>query len=446
MDATTNGSEAGIQTNNNYEVRLNQLLAQNLDFHHEAGNYASQNFHAFPAKFPPQLPRTFIEGLTQPGELVLDPMIGSGTTLVEALLTGRAGIGFDIDPLALHLCQVKITPLSVEPVACAGQQVINQAVEALEQHNDQLAQTLEQRFDDKTRQFIDYWFLSKTQMELLALIMAIEAVSEPPIRQFLNLTFSAIIITKSGGVSMARDLAHTRPHRVENKRPRSAIAEFRRRLQQNLKSLEAIPPQRADIQVRFGDVQALPLADESVDLIVTSPPYVANAIDYMRAHKFSLVWLNHKIDDLGQKRKAYIGGEAFSSFAFEALPPQAAKIVRNITALDATKGKVLHRYYSEMTRSLGEMFRVLKPGKASIVVVGTSKMRGTDTQTQSALCDIGQQIGFKVVKVAVRKLDRNRRMLPVQRQQDLSSQIEQRMHEEYVIGFYKPMSAKRNYL
>ena len=53
---------------------------------------------------------------------------------------------------------------------------------------------------------------------------------------------------------------------------------------------------------------SLPLADGSVDLIVTSPPY-ANAIDYMRAHKFSLVWLGQPIANLSHLRSKYIGAE-----------------------------------------------------------------------------------------------------------------------------------------
>ena len=83
------------------------------------------------------------------------------------------------------------------------------------------------------------------------------------------------------------------------------------------------------------------------------------------------------------------------------------------------------------------MCRVLKPGKAAIVVVGTSTMRGMDTYTQDCLADIGETIGFEVVDVAMRRLDRDRRMMPARHSRRPSSQIEERMHEEYVIGFYK---------
>ena len=68
------------------------------------------------------------------------------------------------------------------------------------------------------------------------------------------------------------------------------------------------------------NAQALPLEENSVDLIVTSPPYAANAIDYMRSHKFVLVWLGHAIEALGTKRNDYIGGDATEGFAFENVP------------------------------------------------------------------------------------------------------------------------------
>jgi DNA modification methylase len=96
-------------TTQSTSTQLSDLLAQELDFHNQNVTYASHNFHSFPAKFPPQLPRHFIDGLTNAGDVVLDPMQGSGTTTLEALLTGRQAIGTDIDPLALLIASVKTT-------------------------------------------------------------------------------------------------------------------------------------------------------------------------------------------------------------------------------------------------------------------------------------------------------------------------------------------------
>ena len=103
--------------------KLRDLLAGDLNFHGEDSSYASHDVHAFAAKFPPQLPRAFMRGLTVPGDFVLDPMMGSGTTIVEALLAGRHGVGLDIDPLALRISQAKTTPMRVDDLRDIGRSI-----------------------------------------------------------------------------------------------------------------------------------------------------------------------------------------------------------------------------------------------------------------------------------------------------------------------------------
>lgn len=392
-------------------------------------------------------------------------MVGSGTTLVEALLTNRRGIGLDIDPLAVMLASAKTTGLDAKAIQAEGQRMLTAAKRMLREKPEALAKVFRQEWDADTQEFVDYWFAEDTQIELMALASLIRAIKDEKIRTFLKLVFSAIIITKSGGVSLAFDLAHTRPHRAKvvfspegklvlgedpaanpsprirllTKTLRSPLVEFEKRLNANIESI--IPPIFPNIRplVLFADAQAMPLAGSSVDLIVTSPPYAANAIDYMRAHKFSLVWFGQSVDKLSAKRKEYIGAESTGDIKYEVLPPHTTAIIDRLAALDSRKAKVLHRYYSEMTRVLREMHRVLKPGKAAIVVVGSSTMRGVDTETQLCLAEIGRTIGFEEPIIAVRDLDRDRRMMPSGHTVDDDSQIQKRMHQEYVLGLRKPL-------
>lgn len=107
--------------------RLEALLSEDLGFHDAPVNNGRHNFHSFPAKFPPQLSRLFIENLTSPGDIVLDPMAGSGTTIVEAVSTGRTRLGFDIDPLALLISKVKVTPLDPVSVEREARRVAHDA-------------------------------------------------------------------------------------------------------------------------------------------------------------------------------------------------------------------------------------------------------------------------------------------------------------------------------
>lgn len=157
----------------------------------------------------------------------------------------------------------------------------------------------------------------------------------------------------------------------------------------------------------------------------------------MRAHKFSLVWFGYPIEALSQARRKYVGGESTKNLRFETLPDYPAKIVQEVRRLDEKKGAVLHRYYSEMKRVLKEIHRVLKPGKAAVLVVGSSFMRGRDVETGRCLADIGESLGLTLSHIGVRDIDRDKRMMPAGNRVDLSSQIQRRMHQEFVIGFLK---------
>ena len=161
-------------------------------------------------------------------------MAGSGTTLVEAARLGRQAIGCDIDPLARMIATAKLTPVRAGQALETGYEVIQAAQRALHRDRDQLEYALNLRFDPKTRAFIDFWFLPQQQLELLALLQGIEKVQQEGLQAFFKIVFSSTIIAKSGGVSLARDLAHTRPHKVVDKKPISAFVEFTKRLKQNL--------------------------------------------------------------------------------------------------------------------------------------------------------------------------------------------------------------------
>ncbi|MCL5028262.1 MAG: site-specific DNA-methyltransferase [Bacteroidetes bacterium] len=317
-----------IHSKNNYIAKLDKCLSGDLNFHGENGIYLSHNFHSFPAKFPPQLPRKFILELTNENDFVLDPMMGSGTTILEAVSNNRLATGFDIDPLALLITSVKTSVYNKTLLIAEFNKIIVGAEKLLNGNTEKLT-ALYNKFDDDTRAFIEYWFHKETVRELLALSHFISKVESEKIQNFFKVIFSSIIITKSGGVSLAMDLAHTRPHRAKTvidpysepffeirekdnsqnsyttKRLKRAVGEFQKKFYQNLESV--ITAKSIQPELNLKSSQCLTLKDASVDLIVTSPPYAANAIDYMRAHKFSLLWFGFSINDLKEKEKNILG-------------------------------------------------------------------------------------------------------------------------------------------
>ena len=77
----------------------------------------THNFYKYPARFSPKLVRAVIELFSEPGDLILDPFMGGGTTLVEALALGRHVIGTDINSLAVFVAEVKTTLLDDRELA-----------------------------------------------------------------------------------------------------------------------------------------------------------------------------------------------------------------------------------------------------------------------------------------------------------------------------------------
>ncbi len=448
------GYELQIEDNGGRLGTMRAALRADLDFHGANGSYGSHAWHPFPAKFPPQLPEFMIRQLSDPGDLVFDPMLGSGTTLVEALRLGRRAVGCDIDPLARLIAETKLTP--IDPIAALheGNRILAEAIDDYHTSRPRLQRDLELRFDAKTAQFIDYWFLPQQQLELLALVQRIDALPEGGTRDFLKVAFSSTIIAKSGGVSLARDLAHTRPHRDTEKTPTSAFVEFGKRLERNVaafrrdESIDAAMPfclngasereSSLSASIHTASAADTGLPDTSIDLIVTSPPYANNAIDYMRAHKFSLVWFGWKIADLSRLRARYVGHDALSGLRSDALPNQCEETLDRLADLDDRKALVLRRYFQEMKTVIAEMERVLKEGRPAVIVVGSSTLRGLDVETHKGLAAIGEDVGLVLAGIGTRLLDRDKRMMPARWGSRRHSQIEERMHKEYVIGLVKP--------
>ncbi|MEM1964369.1 MAG: DNA methyltransferase, partial [Candidatus Caldarchaeum sp.] len=81
--------------------------------------YVTHSYHRYPAKFIPQLAARLISEYSAHGDLVVDPFMGSGTTLVEAKLLGRPSLGTDINPVAHLIARAKTTAIEPERLACA---------------------------------------------------------------------------------------------------------------------------------------------------------------------------------------------------------------------------------------------------------------------------------------------------------------------------------------
>jgi len=258
---------------------------------------------------PAALAEFLIEQLTDPGDTILDPMAGSGTTLVAARRLRRRAIGFDLDPLSVTLSRTVTATHDPQALAEANDRVFQAAMEMVARPSE-LLDNLRAHFDEGERAFLDYWFPPRSQLELFALRTAIETEGDESVQEFLWLVFSSLIIAKSAGASYALDLAHSRPHRDTEKRIVWPLEAWTPRFRRAARGLPFASSQESLPQaiVRVGDARQLELEDASIDFVLTSPPY-RQAIDYMRVHKFALIWMGHRLGELSALRSSMIGAE-----------------------------------------------------------------------------------------------------------------------------------------
>ena len=101
------------------EIPLNVEYGTVLNINTNNVTRDTHGFHKYPAKFIPHIPYWAIKKFTgqEHGKLILDPFCGSGTTLVEASLSGYNSIGIDIDPLSILISKVKTTKISIKELS-----------------------------------------------------------------------------------------------------------------------------------------------------------------------------------------------------------------------------------------------------------------------------------------------------------------------------------------
>ncbi len=263
--------------------------------------------HPFPARMAPDIALEIISAAKEP-LCVLDPMMGSGTVLAVARSKGHRAIGIDIDPLAVLISRVWTTAADREKTREKAIEVLTRArgiFPALA-----VRDAYPHHADEETREFLRYWFDGYARRQLASLSTAISRVRDDTTRDVLWCSFSRLIISKQSGASLAMDLSHSRPHKSFDHAPSKPFRRFLAVVDRVVAN--CIDGTRSDrgpaARTQEGDSRNLPLTNGSVDLVLTSPPYL-NAIDYMRCSKFSLVWMGHSIAELRRLRSASLGCE-----------------------------------------------------------------------------------------------------------------------------------------
>lgn len=381
--------------------------------------------HPFPARMAPELA---LERLPdpEPRRHVLDPMMGSGTIPVLAGVAGHLATGFDLDPLALLIARTWGQPLPKDDYLQAAAAVVEDARSAGEVDVNVV--------DSETREFIDRWFDVVAQGRLAALAAAIE--TQPPrLRAPLWCAFSRLIITKDAGASLARDVSHSRPHKVRETTDFNPIARFKasaKDVQHRHATLGEARPSALELDLGSADARSLPLDDDSVDMVMTSPPYLV-AIDYLRGHRMSLVWMGHTLSALRELRGTSVGSERSHADIGE----HEALLAKVLGEAPKRTYGVLRRYVNDLATVLTETVRVLRCGGRATFVVADATLFGVPVAVSNLLDELARDAGLEPVERTERELPADRRYLPPPTPGD-TGHLGRRMRTETCLGYRSP--------
>lgn len=336
-------------------------------------NYLTHNIHPYPAKFIPQIPGCIIEIYSEKGDSILDPFCGSGTSLLESIIRGRNAFGIDINPIAILISNIKTCILQSEDIDSirSFEKSLIQALFKMKSNYEWIELNISSR---DIPQFLnrDHWFQRNMQTEIALIKNFINKYAKSKLaKEYLLLCLSAVIVKVSNQES------NTRWKAVQKDLPNLfAIHCFLKILRENLKKTfhleEFLHDHKTSVVTKKLSISNLSdlLNKSSIDLVVTSPPYL-NSYDYYLYHKLRMFWLdyNHKEvqkEEIGSRNKHCDQNEGIDTFI------------------------------TTMKSSLSEITKVLKKNGNCVFIVGDSILKGKIIDMSKIYDQIAQEVGLQL--------------------------------------------------
>lgn len=358
----------------------------------EKTNRYTHGLHRFPAKYVPQVPRWAIENLASPGAVILDPFMGSGTTLVEGLMSPVSSIGIDRDPLAQLITRAKISPPTASRLERIGAKLAD-AWRPVRRAD------LRSPMPDVVN--FEHWFSLKSWAELQGCLEAIDSIRlSGNERAFLLTLFSSVLRR----VSNADDQSHkTYVSHTYSKTPSPVRQTFEQAMGQavaRVREFHAARDERGTaVILPDADARDISLEDDSVDLMVTSPPYL-DSIDYMYNFMLEYFWLGARLGipdrrSFNEARRLGIGSKRPTED--EQLPPSLSELI-DIEHVQADRRRSVASYMCGMDQHFAEAARVLHRDGRYAMVVGNSQSSARSIPVHDCLVRLAAGHGFALEK------------------------------------------------
>lgn len=408
-------------------------------------NNRAHYIHPYPAKIFPYIP-TFllsIPNLCPIDGIVLDSFCGSGSVLLESIIHPfykRNAYGVEINPLGRLISKVKTTPLDKDEINKRSKSLLDN----IRRNNNKI--TTFPNFRN-----IEFWFSPVIIKKLATIKYSLDSLEDDDYKDFFYLCFSSIIrkvsradpyipppvllkINKYKNSPDKYKFLRNYVKNIENADVfdllRKAIVETSEKVNK-LNEIEDVREGRIKARIIWDDAKSIkkgnlgfkghlfkkgskPLRSNSIDLILTSPPYLT-AQKYIRTQKLELLWLDMLSQiELDELQREIIGAERVSiketdfdlKFGVESID----SIVNWAKPFSKERAATIIKYFINMRRCLAEIHRVLKNDAYCVIVVGNNRILGRYVETHKLLADLAIDSGFKL-KVILKDKIRGRGMI-----------------------------------
>lgn len=388
-------------------------------------------YHNYPAMMIPQVAGRILSKYGERANLLFDPYCGTGTSLVEANLKGIEAVGTDLNPLARLIAKTKTARINLQILDLY-----------LKDFNDFLFLSMFglSKISVVIPEInnIDYWFDKSVQEKLAIIKKFILKISDNDVANFFKVAFSETVRESSWTRNSEFKLYRMTPEQMEKFNP-DVFGLMQNKLARNHKGLKAFlaQPQNAVSKVfDFNTSEKIEnIENESVDIVVTSPPYgdSRTTVAYGQFSRLANEWLN--VREANQIDNKLMGGKKQSQvcrFESRILNENLEKIAN----VDEKRAREVSAFYCDYENSIQNISTTIKKGGYACYVVGNRKVKGIALPTDEITKNFFEIKGFKHIETIIRNIP-NKRMPSKNSPTNVSGKTDETMSNEYIVIMQK---------
>ncbi len=397
-------------------------------------------YHDYPARMIPQVASKLIELYGNKAKTLFDPYCGSGTSLIEGLLRGIDTVGTDLNPLARLIAEAKTTIPDLFILE-----------HCIKQFNDFILRSQPIKLDKSPIiqgiKNIDFWFKPQVIEKLLRLKVFIDTIEDDAVRLFFKVAFSETIRESSNTRNDEFKLYRYDPVKLKLFDPQvffimsSKLKRNRLGLEKYIETICKFKNLPTAKICGFNTVDGIPeevLSKNSVDLVVTSPPYGDShtTVAYGQYSRLSAAWLG--LEEPEKIDRKLMGGQIIKKipvFPCEELN----SVISLIRQKDHKRAMEVASFYSELQQSISNVAKIIKPGGYACYVVGNRKVKGNILPTDIAIRDFFLSVGYEYIATHQRCIP-NKRMPLRNSPTNATGILDDTMTREYIVVMRKKLN------